>query len=124
MEQSYQEGNLKIVEAGGGDAEGVLVLRAGDQVKFTIPVYASHFFGDYAIVANAEIENFTKKKVKAIYYVSFHTSDGQMIGCHQGTWDLNTKATIKYGSAIIFSDPQLVRSVRKYKLRVIVAESN
>lgn len=57
VEHDYREGDIRIIEARGGDEEGVPVLRIGKDVEFIIPVYASQFFGQYSIFANAEIKN-------------------------------------------------------------------
>lgn len=123
IEHDYREGELKIIEAIGAKQKGVPVIEMGNMVKFSIPIYASHFFGDYVIKANAEIKNRTGDKVKAVYYISFHDQDGVMIGCHQGMWELAGNDEINYGSALIISTPELVERIPKYKLRIIVSKT-
>lgn len=75
------------------------------------------------ISANAAIDNTTAKKVKAIYSISFHNKAGELVGCHQGSWDLDPNDDVNYGSGIIFATPDQIKEVTTYKLRTLVVES-
>ncbi len=124
VEQHYEEKKTKIRKAGPFDKDKQVVIRVGKNVTFAIAVYQDEFFGHTTISANAKMKNTTKQKVKAIYSISFHDKDGKLVGCHQGSWDLDAGEDINYGSGIIYADAKSIASVTSYKLRTQVMKAN
>ena len=122
IEEQYQEGEITIQQAGAFDKEKHVKLRAGQKVTFKISVYEDEFFGNTIINANAHIDNATDQKVKAIYNISFHGKDGKLIGCRQGSWDLDANDDVNYGSCLVHIDPASIRLITRYKLRTQVLE--
>lgn len=117
IEEHYEEKPIKV------QAGKQVQIRVGDKITFKIKVNPSEFFGQSTISANANIDNTTKQKVKAIYSISFHDKDGKLVGCHQGSWDLDPNKDVNYGSAIIFADAKSIASVSSYKLKTQVIVS-
>ncbi len=123
IEEYYEEKAIKIQKAGAFEDDKQVVIRAGDKVTFKIKVYQSEFFGQTIISANANIDNTTEQKVRAIYSISFHDKDGKLVACHQGSWDLVPDDDVNYGSGIIYADEEAIASVTGYKLKTCVIES-
>ena len=123
IEEHYEEKPIFIQKAGAFESEKQVKIRTGKDVTFKIKIYEDEFFGQTTISANATIDNATAKKVKAVYAISFHDKDGKLIGCHQGSWDLDPNDDVNYGSGIIFTEPELIKEVTSYKLRTFVVES-
>ena len=123
IEEHYEEKPIKIQKAGAFEKDKQVRIHVGDMVTFTIKIYQDEFFGQTTISANAKIANSTDQKVKGVYSISFHDKDGKLVGCHQGSWDLDAKDDINYGSGIIFADAESIESVTHYKLKTQVMES-
>ena len=123
VEETYQEKKIKIQKAGPFEDEKQVVIKTGEKVEFTVKVYQDEFFGHTTISANAEMNNKTKKQVKAIYSISFHDKDGKLVACHQGSWDLDPEASINYGSGIIYTEEAQIKKITSYKLKTLVVES-
>ncbi|MDY6842830.1 MAG: hypothetical protein SVW57_01880 [Thermodesulfobacteriota bacterium] len=123
IEEHYEEKNIKIQKAGAFEKDKQVKIRMGDKITFKITIYQDEFFGQTTISANAKIDNTTKQKVKAIYSISFHDKGGKLVGCHQGSWDLDPDDDVNYGSGIIYADDKSIASITSYKLRTQVIES-
>ena len=123
IEEQYKEGEIKLQKAGAFDDEKQVIIRIGEKVEFKIKMYESDFIGETIISANANIDNKTDQKVKAVYSVAFFDKDNKLVGCHQGSWDLKPNNDINYGSGMIFTDAESISSVTNYKLRIQVMES-
>lgn len=123
IEEHYEEKPIKIQKAGHFDKDKQVVIRVGDNITFKIKVYQGEFFGQTTISANATMDNTTDQKVKAIYSISFHDKDGKLVGCYQGSWDLDPNDDVNFGSGIIYADAKSIASVTSYKLRTQVIES-
>ena len=117
LEKYYQEASITIQKSGPFDDDKIFKIRIGDKVRFTIKVYQTTFF-DYPIInANANIDNTTGQKIKAIYNISFHDEDDKLVGCHQGSWELAPNQNINYGSAIIHARKADIAKVTLYRLK-------
>jgi len=123
IEEHYEEKPIKIQKAGAFEKDKQVKIRVGDKITFKIKIYQDEFFGQTTISANANIDNTTDQKVKAIYSISFHDKDGKLVACHQGSWDLDPNDDVNYGSGIIYSDAKSIASVTNYKLRTQVVKS-
>lgn len=123
IEEHYEEKPIKIEKGDGFSSEKQVSIRVGEKITFKLKVYQGDFFDQTTISANATIDNTTDRKVKAIYSISFHDKDGKLIGCHQGSWDLDGNDDVNYGSGIIYADAKDIASVTSYKLRTQVIES-
>jgi hypothetical protein len=123
IEEYYEEKPIKIQKADTFDSEKQVKIRLGKDIAFKITVYQGEFFGDTTISANANIDNTTQKKVKAIYSIAFFDKDGKLVGCHQGSWDLEPDDDVNYGSGIIYADEESIASITSYKLRIQAIES-
>ncbi|MFH1062746.1 MAG: hypothetical protein V1747_07690 [Candidatus Omnitrophota bacterium] len=123
IEEYYEEKPLKIQKADPFDNDKQIKIRVGEKIIFKIKIYQDEFFGQTTISANANIDNTTKQKVKAIYSISFHDKDGKLVACHQGSWDLDENDDVNYGSGIIYTDTASIASVTNYKLKTQVIES-
>ena len=123
IEEHYEEKPIKIQKAGAFEKNKQVRIRVGDKITFKIKIYQDEFFGQTTISANANIDNTTKQKVKAIYSISFHDKDGKLVACHQGSWDLDPNDDVNYGSGIIYADAKSIASVTSYKLKTQVVES-
>jgi len=123
IEEYYEEKPIKIQKADPFDSEKQVKIRIGKDITFKITVYQGEFFGDTTISANANIDNTTQKKVKAMYSIAFFDKDGKLVGCHQGSWDLEPNDDVNYGSGIIYADEESIASITSYKLRTQVIES-
>lgn len=122
IEEHYQEGEITIQEADAFDEDKQVVLRTGEEITFKIKVYQSDFFEKTIISANASIDNASSQKVQAIYSISFHDNEGKLVGCHQGSWELDPNADVNYGSGLIYANPESIATVTHYKLRTQVVE--
>jgi len=123
IEENYKENPIKIQKAGAFEKDKQVHIQIGEKITYKIKVYQDEFFGQTTISANANIANTTDQKVKAIYSISFHDKEGKLVGCHQGSWDLDANEDINYGSGIIFADAKSIASVTNYKLKTTVLES-
>ena len=123
IEEHYEEKPIKIQKAGAFEKEKQVKIRVGDKITFKIKIYQDEFFGQTTISANANIDNNTNQKVKAIYSISFHDKDGKLVACHQGSWDLDPNDDVNYGSGIIYADAKSIASITSYKLKTQVVES-
>ncbi len=123
IEEHYEEKPIKIEEAKAFDDDKQVIIRAGEDITFKLKIYQNDFFGQTTISANAQMDNTTDRKVKAVYSISFHDKDGKLVGCHQGSWDLDPNDDVNYGSGIIYTDAESIASVTTYKLRTQVLES-
>ena len=118
-ETTYQEGKIqlcKYVHETGNRCEKVK-LRAGESVKFKINVAHEDFLGAPVINANANIDNITNGKLKGVYHISFYNSKGELIGAHEGSWDLSPQQDINYASALIYASEAKIEEVTYFKLR-------
>jgi hypothetical protein len=123
IEEHYEEKPIKIQKAGAFEKDKQVKIRVGEKITFKIKIYQDEFFDQTIISANANIDNATKQKVKAIYSISFHDKDGKLVACHQGSWDLDPDGDVNYGSGIVFADARSIASVTNYKLKTQVVES-
>lgn len=123
IEEYYEEKPIIIQKASPFDSEKQVKIRIGKDVSFKITVFQDEFFGYTTISANASIDNKTQKKVKVIYSIAFFDKDGKLVGCHQGSWDLESNDDVNYGSGIIYADEESIASIKSYKLRTQVIES-
>ena len=124
VEQAYKEDSISIQKGGPFSSERQTIIKLGEKVKFTLKVYQDEFFGHSTISANASIKNTTALKVKAVYSISFHDKDGMLVGCHQGTWDLDGEDSVNYGSGIIYAEEKEIESVTSYKLKITAIRLN
>lgn len=122
-EGHYEEKKIQIQEGGPFDEDKQTRIQVGKKVKYDIKIYQDDFFGSSIINANAKIVNNAKVKVKAVYSISFHNKKGQLVGCHQGSWDLDPGEDVSYGSAIIYADAKSIATVTSYKLRTLAYKS-
>lgn len=123
VEQHYQENAIQIQKAGPFDDEKQVLVETGEKVTFALKIYQDEFFGYTTISANAKMTNTTDRKLRAVYSISFHDKDGKLIGCHQGSWEIDPGDDINYGSGIIYASPEDIASVSSYKLKTEVLES-
>ncbi len=117
-EEHYEEKPIKVQKAGAFDKDKQVIIEVGEKVTHKIKIYQGEFFGATTIMASSHMTNTTDQKIKAVYAISFHDKDGKLVGCHQGSWDLEPKEDIQYGSGIIYADEKSITSVSSYKLRV------
>lgn len=122
IEEHHDANSIAIQAAKAFEAEKQVEIRQGEDVVFTIKVYQDEFLGHPIISASGIIDNTTEKKVKAIYSISFYDKDDKLIGCYQGSWDMEPNDDVNYGSGIIYSTPEAIKSVTNYKLRTVVVE--
>ncbi len=118
VEETYQEGKITIRNTTSQD-ENVFRLKVGEKVEFDLPIYSSEFFGLDVVLANARMTNNVNEPVKAVYFVSFYNDDNELVGCHQGSWDLGVDASIPYGSGIIYMNADTIKTVSFYRLRTL-----
>ena len=123
IEEAYEENPIKIQKAGFFDEDKQVKIRIGNEITFEITVFQSEFFGHTTVSANAHIGNDTSTKVVAVYSISFHDKNGKLVGCHQGSWDLEPNDDANYGSGIIYADVKSISSVTSYKLKTQAFES-
>ena len=118
IEESYQEKSIIF------DNEKKVKIRVGDKIRFVINVQEDDdFFGETIVNANARIDNTSNQKVKAIYSISFHDKNGKLVGCTQGSWDLNPDEDVNYSSGIIYADSESISMITNYKLKTRVVKS-
>ena len=123
LEQTYSQDTIKIEKAGPFDRDKQVVINTGEKVTFEIKVFEDEFFGDPIINANAKITNNMKQKVRGVYAIAFFDKDDKLIGCHQGSWQMEPGEDINYGSGIIRCDSESIAKVTSYKLRTFVLEA-
>ena len=118
IEESYQEKSIIF------ENEKKVKIRVGDKIRFVINVQEDDdFFGETIVNANARIDNTSNQKVKAIYSISFHDKNGKLVGCTQGSWDLNPDEDVNYSSGIIYADSESISMITNYKLKTRVVKS-
>ena len=122
LEDSYRAEEITIQKAEFHESDKQVKIRLGDRVRFKITVFEGEFFGDTNISANAHIDNGMDVKVKAVYNIAFFDADEKLVGCAQGTWDLEPNEDINYGSGFVFADSESIQNVRSYKLKTQVFE--
>ena len=119
VELRYQEKEIKIQKAKHNEEDKQVLIEVGEQVKFTIKIYQDQFYGQTIIRANADIKNRSRKRIKAIYSISFLDQHGRLVGCHQGVVDIGpTDGVVKYRKGEIYVDAKGIASVTSYQLMI------
>ena len=122
IEEAYEEGSLVIKERE-ASSESSSDLRIGEKVVFEIPVHQLKDFGGYnAIAAGATMTNTLDREVRATYTISFYDDQNKMIGCFHGGLNLDPLSNRRLSSAIIYTTPENVARVTRYRLRTLVLE--